>query len=481
MRFVILFFLILLAGCEAPKKSLTHIENPLGDKNIAYYWAQVALAATANDTELFRPRPTITSRYLGLIFISIFDAWSVYEPAATPVYLEEIEKAPVGLRTLKNKEIAISYAAYYALKEYYFSDSLMFKQKMEDLGLNPVFKGNDPSSPERIGMVAAVSVINARKGDGSNQYGEELAGKESYFDYSFYKPINTLDENSDINRWQPKYFTDAQGVKFAPKCLTPYWQKVIPITMASADQFRSPPPPYYGSDQLKKEVVDVVEMQANLTVQQKGLVEFMRDGPRSVQQAGHWLVFAQEVSKRDLHNLDEDVKMYFLNQITAMDAFIASWDTKMYYDFARPYALVHEYFQDQEIVGWAGYGKGWESINGNQWRPYSPDVFLCPPFPSYVSGHSTVSGACAEALKLFKGADEFGMTVPFIAGSFTESEENWEEINIYFPTFTEAAEMAGLSRVLGGYHIQADNIEGLVLGRKVAQNAYRYYLKHVGD
>ena len=55
--------------------------------------------------------------------------------------------------------------------------------------------------------------------------------------------------------------------------------------MASADQFRSPPPPYYGSDQLKKEVVDVVEMQANLTVQQKGLVEFMRDGPRSVQQA----------------------------------------------------------------------------------------------------------------------------------------------------------------------------------------------------
>jgi hypothetical protein len=41
--------------------------------------------------------------------------------------------------------------------------------------------------------------------------------------------------------------------------------------------------------------------------------------------------------------------------------------------------------------------------------------------------------------------------------------------------------MAGLSRVLGGYHIQADNIEGLVLGRKVAQNAYRYYLKHVGD
>lgn len=31
-----------------------------------------------------------------------------------------------------------------------------------------------------------------------------------------------------------------------------------------------------------------------------------------------------------------------------MDAFIASWDSKMFYDYARPYALVHEYYQDQK-------------------------------------------------------------------------------------------------------------------------------------
>ena len=52
-------------------------------------------------------------------------------------------------------------------------------------------------------------------------------------------------------------------------------------------------------------------MQANLTDEQKALVEFMRDGPESVQQAGHWLKFAQDVSRRDQHTLDEDVKMYF--------------------------------------------------------------------------------------------------------------------------------------------------------------------------
>jgi len=87
------------------------------------------------------------------------------------------------------------------------------------------------------------------------------------------------------------------------------------------------------SDAQKKEVVD---LQAHLTNEQKALVEFMRDGPKSVQQAGHWLLFAQDVSKRDKHTLDEDVKMYFLTEMAAMDAFIAAWDAKMHYDFARP-------------------------------------------------------------------------------------------------------------------------------------------------
>jgi len=40
------------------------------------------------------------------------------------------------------------------------------------------------------------------------------------------------------------------------------------------------------------------------------------------------------------------------------------------------------------------------------------------------------------------------------------------------PTFSATAEMAGLSRVMGGYHIQADNIAGLELGRKVSVHIF---------
>ncbi|SEP86931.1 PAP2 superfamily protein [Hyunsoonleella jejuensis] len=481
LSFITLFFF----GCkdnQNKQQSSVEITEPKGVENIAYKWGQMALTATANDTEKFKPRPTITSRYLGLIFVSIFDAWSRYDKKAIPVYLNNVERTPEKEHSLRNKEIAISYAAFRTMNEYYYSDKKLFEDFMIQLGLDPRNDSLDPNTPEGIGNLAAKAVIEARKGDGANQYGEEEGSNgEPYFNYVGYEPINSADKNVDANRWQPKYFSDGKGGTFAPGCLTPFWDKVKPIALKSGDQFRPGPPPMIGSEQLEKEVQEVIEMQANLTDYQKALVEFMRDGPQSVQQAGHWLKFAQDVSRRDNHTLDQDVKMYFYNQVVAMDAFIASWDSKMFYDYARPYALVHKYYENQKIKAWGGEGKGMIEMDGKQWRPYSPETFLCPPFPSYVSGHSTISGGCAEALKMWTGSDEFGSSAELVAGAMTEPDNLGEKITLEFPTFTETAEMAGISRVLGGYHIQADNVAGLELGRNVAKEVWKFYKKHIGE
>jgi len=481
--FAIFLFTALLTSCQKSQPSSSaQGPEPVGVNNVAYKWGKMALMATANDTEKFRPRPTITSRYLGLIFVAVFDAWSRYDEAATPVYLTGVERRPADEQTLANKEVAISYAAFRAMNEYYYSDEPMFRKFMEELGYDPDNHSMDPATPEGVGNLAAKAVIEARKGDGANQYAEEDGSNgQPYFDYTGYAPVNSVDENVDPNRWQPKYFSDGKGGKYAPACLTPFWDKVKPVALKSGDQFRPGPPPMIGSEQLEKEVWEVIDLQANLTDEQKALVEFMRDGPQSVQQAGHWLKFAQDVSERDNHTLDQDVKMYFYNQVVAMDAFIASWDSKMYYDYARPYALVHQYYDKQKIKAWGGEGKGMIEMTGNQWRPYSPETFLCPPFPSYVSGHSTISGGCAEALKLWTGSDEFGSEAVLVAGAMTEPDNLGDTVTLRFPTFTQTAEMAGISRVLGGYHIQSDNIEGLRLGREVAREAWKFYKKHVGE
>ncbi|MGC3945800.1 MAG: vanadium-dependent haloperoxidase [Chryseolinea sp.] len=477
---IIIAVVLTFSACNHPAEQ---IPERLGEDNLAYRWAKISLECTARDTERFRPRPTVTSRMLALIWISVFDAWSRYDEVAVPVYATSVERRPKGEHTLTNKEKAISYAAYRAMKEYYFSDSVYLKEKMREFGFDPDDRSLDPSTPEGVGNLSAIATIETRRNDGSNQQGTmPNSDGTRYGDYTGYVPVNTADKLVNTSRWQPKYFADGKGGKFCPSCLTPHWSKVTPFALDSPSELRPGPPPTIGSKQLQEEVKEVVDLQSNLTNEQKALVEFMRDGPKSVQQAGHWLVFAQHVSARDHHSLDDDVKMYFLVETAAMDAFIAAWDAKMFYDFARPYQLVHDYYQKRKIKGWGGPTVGMTELKGSDWRPYSPETFLCPPFPSYVSGHSCVSGACAEVLKLFTNTDEFGLKVKLAPGALTEPEHVGDSITLSFPTLTETANMAGQSRVLGGYHIQADNVEGLKLGRSVALKVWSKYMQHVsGD
>lgn len=474
--------LIVQLGCTS-ETALQQAGDPEWPGNRAYQWGQITLEGTARDTDRFKPRPTITSRMLGLIWTAVYDAWSRYDEKARPVYLSGVERRPENERTLENKEVAISYAAYRACMHYYFSDSTYFSAEMRSMGLDPSNASLDPTTPAGIGNLAARAVIAARMHDGANELGDHNGAENIYYgDYTGYAPVNPADTMNDLNRWQPKYFSDGKGGWYAPGCLSPHWHLVEPLLIDSANQHRPGPPPPVGSEELARQVAEVVALHANLTPEQKALVEFMRDGPKSVQQAGHWLIFAQHVSERDRHTLDQDVKMYFLVEGVAMDAFIANWDSKMYYDYARPFALVREYYKDSTIYGWIGPKDGFGEIPGSEWKPYSPLTFLCPPFPAYTSGHSTVSGACSEALKLYKGEDYFDHAIRRVPGVLTEATQfHGDTVTLHFSTFTDAAEQAGFSRVLGGYHIQADNTEGLELGRRVARSGWEKYLYYIGE
>jgi hypothetical protein len=167
LTFSLLLF-VLVACNKAEKEPMEEklILSNNAPNSVAYFWGRVALDAPANDTENFKPRPTISSRMLGLVFTSVFDAWTRFDDKATPLYLTDVERVPANMRTLSNKEIAISYAAYHTLCEYYYMDTMMFADKMKELGLNPYDESMDKNSPIGIGNLAAKAVIEARKNDG---------------------------------------------------------------------------------------------------------------------------------------------------------------------------------------------------------------------------------------------------------------------------------------------------------------------------
>jgi hypothetical protein len=417
----------------------------------------------------------------------MYDAWAAYDDKAVGTRLGATLRRPRAERTLANKEKAIAYATYRALVDVYPQDQEWCAEQLRKQGFDPSDTSTDPSTPQGVGNAAAAAVIAYRHRDGANQLGDERGSSGiPYSDYTYYAPVNPKDRIIDPDRWQPISFDNGKGGTVTPGFLTPHWYRVTPFALERGDQFRPPPPPKVGSPKLLAEVNEVIAFNASLTAEQKAIVEFMRDGPRSTGQSGHWLRFAQDVSRRDRHGLDADVKLFFAVANVAMDAFIAAWETKRFYDSSRPWTLVRHYHAGQELRGWRGPGKGVSPVRAEDWHPYSPATFITPPFPGYVSGHSAVSAACAKVLELFTGSDTFGVTEKRRAGALTEEGFTCEaiqqrdgkvpgkatqgcQVSLKLPTFTATAEMAGLSRVMGGYHIQADNVAGLELGRKVAQ------------
>lgn len=459
--------------------SLHHIgptQDP-GPVSAAYRWLDTALEATGRSVDMYQPRPTVLSRTLAIWATAMYDAWAAYDGKAVGSRLGGTLRRPAAERTLKNKEKAIAYASYHALLFVYPESRDWLNGEMKKLGYDPFLISKDKTKPEGVGQIAANAVIEYRRHDGANQLGDEAGGDGTpYGDYTYYMPVNPSDKIIDPDRWQPITFTLADGKKVTPGFLTPHWYRVKPFLLEKSSQFRPEPPPTTKTNDelLRKEADQVLAYNAHLTNEEKAIVEFMRDGPRSTGQSGHWLRFAQDVSRRDRHNLDQDVKLYFAVANVAFDAFISCWETKRFYDSSRPWTLIRYYHKGEKLTGWAGVEGGVKELPAEEWRPYSPESFITPPFPGYTSGHATVSGAASMILALFTGSDTYGFKEQRPHCELTENKSG-EMMTLDLSTWSKTAEMAARSRALGGYHIPIDNDVGLRVGRDIAKWSWPKY------
>ena len=115
--------------------------------------------------------------------------------------------------------------------------------------------------------------------------------------------------------------------------------------------------------------------------------------------SGHWNHFAQQVSRRDGHGLDQDVKLFLVLNGALLDAGIVAWDAKVAYDSVRPITAIRMLFAGQTIRGWRGRDQGFGPVRGDDWIPYQWTANITPAFAEYVSGHSAFAAAGAEVLR----------------------------------------------------------------------------------
>jgi len=146
-------------------------------------------------------------------------------------------------------------------------------------------------------------------------------------------------------------------------------------------------------------------------------VHFWADGVGTSTPPGHWnAIAAQDFIGKNFSEVRWARNLALLN-MAEMDAAIVCWDTKYFYFNPRP----------------------------TQNNPAIKTLTGIPNFPSYISGHSTFSGAAAAVLSYI---------VP-------------ENATKYAAMATEAS----MSRMYAGIHYRADCTVGLEVGTNVGNYA----------
>jgi membrane-associated phospholipid phosphatase len=192
---------------------------------------------------------------------------------------------------------------------------------------------------------------------------------------------------------------------------------VRPWFLTSGRQFRSAPPPAFGSRAFQAALTEIRDIALHLTAGQVDTATFWAQGVGTPTTAAFWIHVATDGINQHAFSEREATHLYALLSATMFDAQIGCWDAKETYWFIRPWQA------DAAITVVAAVGK--------------------PNHPSYPSGHSCISASAAGVLSRFFPAQRAQLDAMVAA--------------------------AGLSRMYGGIHYRFDIEAGQLLGRRVAR------------
>jgi membrane-associated phospholipid phosphatase len=250
--------------------------------------------------------------------------------------------------------------------------------------------------------------------------------------------------------WQPT------PPAFLP-ALGPQWPAVTPWAMTSGSQFRPPPPPALTSTAYASAFNQVKSLggidSTTRTADQTQIALFWKDSAGTSYSFGHWNQIAEGVSMNQNLGLVDNARLFALLNISTADAVITAWDAKYTYNFWRPVTAIQ--FAGDSSINPA-------TVSDPTWTP----LIVTPNFPSYTSGHSTVSSAAATILTSLFGKDY----------AFSATSDGLPGVTRSFNSFKAAAAEAGQSRIYGGIHFQFDNQGGLASGAALGRFVFHNFL-----
>ncbi len=239
--------------------------------------------------------------------------------------------------------------------------------------------------------------------------------------------------------------------------LLPQWAFVEPFAIPTSSYFRPAGPPAITSTRYAADYNEVKAFGAafgsSRTAAQDEIALFWADVAGTETPPGHWNTIAQDVARQFGNSLEQNARLFALLNIAMADAAVAAWDAKYVFDNWRPVTAI----RNGESDGNAGTAAD----------PTWSSFIVTPPFPDYVSGHSTFSAAAATVLALFYGSD---------AVAFTTGSDFLPGVRHSFGSFSAAASEAAVSRLLAGIHFRTAIEDGLTAGVEIGEWTFTHYM-----
>jgi len=266
-----------------------------------------------------------------------------------------------------------------------------------------------------------------------------------------------------------------------------------------------PIPPTTSTTQRQAELAVIVYKTGLLGIPgafsdtEKIKAEFWAGGPRTITPPGQfmWLwrqhALAFSISQQKGYGYDA---LFYSGLDVAIHLFEmgrVSWGIKLQYVQARPLQDIRRDYATTDISGWkttrdpsTGDLLPAADVSGSLWLPYQDATFVTPPFPDFISGHSSYSQVFALVMSgwfgatiptsppttatdlpivspIFQGAQTqpFGVFVVSPGASQTQPGLVPDSpVTISFGSWEAIAESAGLSRQWGGIHAQSAHLGG---------------------
>jgi hypothetical protein len=390
-------------------------------------WNSIAIDAMQFDRTY--AGPVRAARNLAITQAAVYDAINGVEQTHQPYFV--FRGAPGGT----NAAAAVASAAARALAKLFPAQKRFIANELRET-LADIPDGPAEKAGVKYGKFVAGKILSLRNRDGSR------------FDASYVNGNRPGD-------WRPTPPDFSRAVHAGGG-------DVSPFSISRIEDFLPLPPPRLDSAEYAAAYNEVISLgdkgSATRTEDQTQIGLFWAyDRAEMGTPLTLYNKILQTIGTQQGNSPAANARLFATANIAMADAGIVAWECKFTDNLWRPITGIRNGDLDGNV----------DTVVDTTWEPLgAPDRFgdgFTPPFPAYVSGHSTFGAALFRTIENFYGTGE----IPFQLTS-----QELPGVTRTYTNLAQAAKENGDSRIYLGVHWRFDDTYGQQLGREVADAVF---------